>query len=94
MPKTKITKDHKLIKEWVVSRGGIPGRVIENEAPTEENGVLDIKFPERTDNKVIPITWNEFFTRFEQSNLAFLFEDDNRNGVKSKFFKLIWRDGE
>jgi hypothetical protein len=94
MPNTKITKDHKLIKEWVVSRGGIPGRVLEKETLTDENGVLDIKFPERTDNKVIPITWNEFFTRFEQSNLAFLFEDDHGGGVKSKFFKLIWRDGE
>lgn len=94
MPNTKITKDHKLIKEWVVARGGIPGQVIENVPPTDEDGVLDIKFPESTGKKVIPITWNEFFTRFEQSNLAFLFEDNHGNGLKSKFFKLISRDGE
>ena len=94
MSKTKITKDHKFIKEWVVARGGIPTRIAEERTPDEEVGVLDIKFPGVTDKKLIPISWNEFFTKFEQSHLAFLFEDDQGGGQKSKFYKLIWRNGE
>jgi hypothetical protein len=94
MSNTKITKDHKLIKEWVVARGGVPGRVAESELPTDEEGALDIKFPEKTEKNIIPITWNEFFIKFEQSNLAFLIEEDRGDGLKSKFFKLISSDGE
>jgi hypothetical protein len=94
MSNTKITKDHKLIKEWVVARGGVPGRVTGEFSVTDEEGVLDIKFPEKTEKNVIPITWDEFFKKFEQSNLAFLFEEDHGDGLRSNFFKLIWRDGE
>jgi hypothetical protein len=94
MSNTKITKDHRLIKEWVMARGGVPGRVEGTVSPADEEGTLDIKFPEKTGKNVIPISWNEFFTEFEQSNLAFLFEEDHGDGLKSKFFKLIWRDGE
>lgn len=95
MQESKITTDHKTIREWIEARGGIPARMIESETPTEKEGVLEIKFSEMPENKkVVQVSWSEFFKLFNQSHLAFLFEEFTPDGEKSHFFKFIWRNGE
>ena len=38
------------------------------------------------------ITWEEFFAAFEENNLAFLYQDETKDGGESRFSKLIDRD--
>jgi len=38
------------------------------------------------------ISWDEFFEKFDQSNLALLFRDTAANGQKSNFNKLVARE--
>lgn len=95
MQNPKITTDHKLIREWIEARGGIPVRIAATETPTEDEGYLDIKFDRSNDEiKYVKLSWQDFFTKFEQSHLAFQFDDGDTVGGKSKYFKFIWRNGE
>jgi hypothetical protein len=92
--RTKMTMDHVIIKKWVEERGGEPASVPFG-TPDEEEGVLRIRF-KGTDEfeRFKPISWSEFFTKFDQSHLAFMYEEDMPDGKISKFFKFISMDGE
>ncbi|HEX2041837.1 MAG TPA: hypothetical protein VHF24_04300 [Acidimicrobiales bacterium] len=37
------------------------------------------------------ISWDEWFRKFEDSNLAFLYQDEKASGEDSTFFKLVER---
>ena len=39
------------------------------------------------------ISWDEFFKKFDQKNLEFLYQDKTRNGQKSRFFKFVQGNG-
>jgi hypothetical protein len=36
--------------------------------------------------------WDEFFTGFDDNNLAFLYQEKTKDGSESRFSKLIDRD--
>ncbi len=38
------------------------------------------------------ITWDEFFDKFDERNLAFLYQEHTAGGQKSNFNKLISRN--
>jgi hypothetical protein len=38
------------------------------------------------------VSWNEFFNKFDEKNLAFLYQEKTATGKPSRFFKLISRD--
>jgi len=90
---TRITVDHEIIRRWVEKRGGKPGLVL-NQVPSENEGVLRILFPETEGDAFVAVSWNEFFTRFDQSHLGFEYEEENEDGGQSHFFKFINRNGE
>lgn len=92
--KTKMTMDHGTIKNWVEERGGEPASVPFS-TPDEEEGVLRIRF-KGTDEfeRFTPISWSEFFSKFDQSHLAFMYEEEMPDGKLSKFFRFISMDGE
>ncbi len=94
MPNTHITANHKIIRQWVEARGGVPVRVLETETPTEEEGVLDFLFDGKKDKRYKILSWSEFFKRFEQSHLAFEYEESLEGKIESKFYKFISRNGE
>jgi hypothetical protein len=55
-------------------------------------GILRIDFPGGTgQEKLEPISWREWFEKFEQSNLAFLYQEHKASGEDSTFFKQIHR---
>jgi hypothetical protein len=39
------------------------------------------------------ISWDQWFRKFDQSNLAFLYQDETASGNCSRFFKLVKRSG-
>jgi len=78
------TTDHAEIRRWVDARGGHPAVV--TGVPGEE-GVLRIDLPGGYAGQEFlePLSWDEFFRRFEEKRLTFLYEDEGR------FFQFVAR---
>lgn len=88
---SQTTTDHETIKKWVEERGGKPATVRGTGGP-EEAGILRIDFPGYGDEPSLEeITWEEFFKKFEENQLAFLYQDEVKDGETSRFFKFVRR---
>ncbi|HEV7395611.1 MAG TPA: hypothetical protein VGN86_03785 [Pyrinomonadaceae bacterium] len=44
------------------------------------------------EERLEPISWDDFFAGFEENNLAFLYQEETKDGKESRFSKLIDRD--
>ena len=44
------------------------------------------------EDRLEEITWETFFKVFEENNLAFLYQDETKDGKQSRFSKLVDRD--
>jgi hypothetical protein len=40
------------------------------------------------------LTWGEFFEKFDEAELSFLYQDETADGKKSRFHKFIHDGGE
>jgi hypothetical protein len=88
---SKTTTDHDTIKKWVEERGGSPASV-KGTADDDEAGVLRIDFPGYSGKDSLEhISWDEFFEKFDEKKLAFLYQDEMRDGEESRFFKFVSR---
>ena len=86
------TTNHNEIKQWVEERGGGPARVKGTETD-DSVGLLRIDYPGFTGEDTLePITWKEFFKAFDENKLAFLYQEETKDGKESRFSKLIDRD--
>lgn len=89
---SKATIDHDEIREWVEAHGGKPSAVSRTHKDGDV-GLLRIDFPGGTGEGTLEeITWDEFFEKFEESNLAFLYQEKTADGKDSRFNKLVSRD--
>jgi hypothetical protein len=89
---SKTTIDHDEIRNWVEGRGGNPARVKGTEKEGSV-GLLRIDYPGFSGEDTLePITWDEFFVGFDDNNLAFLYQDETKDGKESRFSKLVDRD--
>jgi hypothetical protein len=89
LDKSVSTTDHETIKKWVEERGGIPVAV---KGLCDEISMLRIEFPE-TESKdpIRPMSWEEFFTHFEQNDLEFLYQEKTPDGRQSRFGRFVSR---
>lgn len=88
---SKTTTDHQTIQRWVEERGGRPASVKQT-GNHQDAGILRIDFPGYGDDASLePISWENFFQKFEDANLAFLYQDEVKSGEQSRFFKLVSR---
>lgn len=91
MSAAEATTDHRVIREWVETRGGQPARV--GSTGDGDVGVLRIDFPGRgEDEDLEAIDWQTFFDAFEDNRLAFLYQERTEGGQISRFNKLVSRD--
>ncbi len=89
---SKTTTDHKVIQAWSEARGGKPATVKSTEKDGEA-GVLRIDFPGYSGaGSLEEISWEEFFQKFDEKKLAFLYQEHTSSGEESRFFKLVTRD--
>lgn len=84
----RTTTDHDEIMAWAEERGGTPAKV--KNTASEEGGILRIDFGEK-DDSLEPIEWADFFAIFEDRNLAFVCQDETKDGKISRFFKFVKR---
>ena len=74
-----VTTDHQVIRKWAEVRGGEPATVTGTEGAISEPGILRIHFPGfGEDQKLQRISWDDFFAKFEEKELAF-YRDDSEN---------------
>ena len=89
---TKVTTDHAEIQRWVDERGGHPARV-KGTQNKQSPGLLRIDYPGFSGEDTLePISWQAFFEAFEENKLAFLYQEETKDGSQSRFSKLIDRD--
>ena len=88
---TRKTTDHEEIRRWVEAHGGKPAAV--KGTRDGDTGVLRIDFPGGAgEEQLEPISWDEWFEKFDRENLAFLYQEQKAGGEDSTFFKLVRRD--
>jgi hypothetical protein len=102
--KGKTTTDHEEILRWAEARGAHPVAVADaardgpppydGRAARDGSAAICLTFPERSGEEadgLAPITWEEWFRRFEDHGLALLIEETTSTGERSLFNKLVKR---
>ncbi len=88
---SRMTTDHAAITAWVEERGGRPATVVSTFEDGDDIGILRIDFPGYgdSDDELEFITWDEFFEKFEENDLAFLFQEKTADGEESRYYKFV-----
>jgi hypothetical protein len=81
----QTTTDHETIRKWAEERDGRPARV-KGTGDAKDAGLLRLDFG-KPEESLEAISWEEFFEKFDESELAFLYEDEPDN----RFNKLVSR---
>jgi hypothetical protein len=81
----KTTTNRGLIKKWIEDRNGKPA-CVKGTGGKDDVGLLRVNFPGGAEDSLEDISWDDFFRKFEESNLAFLYDDDE-NSTFNKFIK-------
>ena len=56
-------------------------------------GILRIDYPSvGAEDSLEKISWGEWFEAFEDNGLAFLYQEQTKEGEESRFSKLVSRD--
>jgi hypothetical protein len=88
---THTTTDHDEIRTWVEEHAGKPASVVGTEKG-DSAGVLRIDFPGGAgENELEHISWDDWFAKFDENKLAFLYQAHKASGEDSTFFKLVSR---
>jgi hypothetical protein len=83
---SKFTTDHDEIRRWVEERGG-------NAARVKDTNLLRIDYPGFSGEDTLePLGWEEFFGIFDKNKLVFLYQEQTKDGGKSRFSKFVDRD--
>jgi hypothetical protein len=90
MAEGHTTTNHETIRKWAEARGGKPARVKGTEDRSGE-GILRFDFAE-PDEKLEPISWEDFFTTFDDRGLALIYQDKTADGKQSRFAKFVRRE--
>jgi hypothetical protein len=89
---SKTTTDCGEVRRWAEARGGRPATVKGTESGREDAGILRIDFAGGEEDRLEDISWDDFCAKFERENLAFLYQDQTKDGDESRFFKFVNRE--
>ena len=90
---SRTTRDHDEIRQWVEERGGRPASVRET-GRGDDPGLLRIDFPDaEPDPDLEPVSWDDFFRKFDEKDLTFLYVDRTADGEMSYMNKFIYEGG-
>jgi hypothetical protein len=93
MAQAKVTTNHDEIRKWAEARGGRPAAV--RSTQSQGTGIIRIEFPgapNAQDDNLEEISWEEFFEKFDDSDLALLYQEETASGQRSNFNKLVGRE--
>jgi hypothetical protein len=88
---SKTTTNHDEIRRRVEERGGRPAAVKET-GSNGDPGILRIDYPGVGDDESLEeIPWDQWFDAFERNELAFVYQEETKEGEESRFSKLVSR---
>ena len=82
-----VTTDHEVIRRWAKARGAVPATV----AGTHHDGhlgVLQFDFPGYSGDRLVEVSWAEWFEAFDKRRLNFIYQERRSGGERSNFFQL------
>ena len=86
---SRTLTDHDQIRQWAEERGAHPA-CVRGTGNKGDLGVLRLDFPGYTGaDKLVEISWDEFFEKFDEQGLSLLVQDKTARGQKSNFNKLV-----
>ena len=85
---TKVTSNHDEIRRWVEERGGHPATVPGMSEAEGAAGLLCFKFGDESE-ELEPVSWDEFFEKFDKNDLVMLYREETEEGGESRFFKFV-----
>ena len=89
---SNVTTDHQEIRRWAEERGGRPASVARTETDGEP-GILRIDFPPYgNEGKLEDVSWDDWFEKFDERNLALIYSENSALDGTSYFNKLVSRD--
>lgn len=85
----KPTTNHQVIRYWAKLRGAHPAERLPGFVDSEQP-ILTFVFHRTAEEqgRVIPLSWEDFFARFDLLDLAFMAEDED---VGSMEYRLLYR---
>ena len=91
LSQAQMTTDPDEIRQWVEERGGYPATV-SGTGNQDGAGILRIDYPGYSGEGTLErISWEEFFDKFNDADLVFLYQEETKDGGPSRFSKLISR---
>lgn len=96
MPSTtgsKSTTDHEEIRRWAEDRKAQPS-CVRGTGDKNDVGMIRLDFPGYGDDSdsLQAISWDEWFEKFDERNLALVYQETTASGERSNFNKLVDRD--
>lgn len=83
--------DHDEIRQWAEERDAQP-TCVKGTGGGDDIGMIRLDFPGYSgEGSLEPISWDEWLSKFDESNLALLVQDETANGEVSNFNKLVSR---
>ena len=92
---SKTTTDHDTIKTWAEARGGKPAQVSGTERKGDDAGLIRLMFPDAKqadDDNLEAVSWDDWFSKFDESELALVYQEHTADGKRSSFNKLVSRE--
>lgn len=87
-----VTVDHEVIRRWAEQRGAHPASV-KSTAKGDDPGIIRLDFPGYSgEDSLVEISRDDFFEKFEERELALVYQDHMADGKVSNFNKLVSRD--
>lgn len=88
----KYTIDQAEIREWIEAHSGVPAvlKEVSEDEGEESDDMLHISF-DPNDPDMEEMEWDEFFERFDNDNLALVYDDLTPKGTVPDF-ELVDRD--
>ena len=88
---SKTLTDHETIQEWAEERGATPA-CVRKTGGKGDVGMIRLDFPGYSGEESLqPISWDDWFEKFDENNLALLVQETTAGGQESNFNKLIKR---
>jgi hypothetical protein len=89
---SKWTTDHEFIRKWAEERDAVPSAV-KGTGGGEDPGIIRLDFPGYSgEGKLEPISWDDWFAKFDENDLALIYQEETAEGERSNFNKIVKRE--
>lgn len=89
---SKVTFDHNEIRRWAEERGAKPA-CVKGTGGGDDIGMLRLDFPGYSgEGSLQEIGWEDWFQKFDERNLALLYQERTAEDQKSNFNKIVSRE--